>query len=286
MRNRTFNLFHAISVFLIFGMLYIKTFFTKHWVRKNIGSITLFLDLNNRHEKNYFEETLPVIDDFILPNFLTEKDNVLDLGANIGYESVRYLQYANRVYAFEPIPWLYSRLKAIEFQSEKFSAFPWAIIDVSRNIDIFISKSHNQGHSTKNVFLANFSSIYGEKIKKIEVKGIAIDDWNITEKIDFVKIDIEGSEMDFFKGGKQFLSKNNPIIQIEIYDFIFQNVISESSSYYSHIKRCIVEDKNKKLILVNISDIEKYKENDFIINPPTYILFNDVHLPLLNAFFN
>lgn len=60
----------------------------------------------------------------------------------------------------------------------------------------------------------SFSSIYGKGIKAVEVDTI---DNIVKEKIDFIKLDIEGAEQNAIKGAKESIKKYKPILAICIY---------------------------------------------------------------------
>jgi len=47
------------------------------------------------------------------------------------------------------------------------------------------------------------------------IEFIKLDDMNITNKVDFIKIDTEGSELFVLEGSKQLICKNKPLIQVE-----------------------------------------------------------------------
>jgi FkbM family methyltransferase len=59
-----------------------------------------------------------------------------------------------------------------------------------------------------------------ESTNKLEVKTISIDDWmkkNNIQKIDFIKMDIEGAEINALLGAKETLKKYKPKLAISIY---------------------------------------------------------------------
>ena len=66
---------------MIFGNIYKK---------KKIGNYTILLDLKNPHELDYFNDK-EIIDEYIISNLIEKDYNIVDLGANVGYETVLYL---------------------------------------------------------------------------------------------------------------------------------------------------------------------------------------------------
>jgi FkbM family methyltransferase len=60
----------------------------------------------------------------------------------------------------------------------------------------------------------SFSSMYGSGTQSIEVDTL---DNLIDEKVDYIKLDIEGAEQDAIKGAKKLIKRDKPILAICIY---------------------------------------------------------------------
>ena len=58
--------------------------------KKKIGNYKLLLNLKHRHEEQYFND-YPVIDTYIINEIIEDNYNIVDLGANVGYETALYL---------------------------------------------------------------------------------------------------------------------------------------------------------------------------------------------------
>lgn len=69
-----------------------------------------------------------------------------------------------------------------------------------------------------------------------------------------------------------------------MYPFIEKNIIEASSPLLKNIKRVAV-DKDYKLKLLDCNDETINYDNYNLIDPPTYLLFNDDHLDKLKKFF-
>jgi len=139
---------------------------------------------------------------------IKEGDTVLDIGANIGYYTLifaRLVGKSGKVFAFEPDP-------------ENFSILERNIkINNYKNVTLVKSAVSNFSGKTK-LFLsddAKLHSLYknNENGKAIEIKTIKLDDFfkDYKNGINFIKIDIEGSEMPAFEGMSQIIRKNNNI---------------------------------------------------------------------------
>jgi len=148
----------------------------------------------------------------ILKEHLQKNHNCIDIGSHQGEILQLMLQFApdGNHYAFEPIPHLYNRLKN-KF-GNKANVYPYALSD--------------ENGTTKFQFVKNAPAYSGIKkrryditnpdIEVIEVEIKKLDDVvSVSDRIDFVKIDVEGNEMAVFKGARETLKRNKPIVLFE-----------------------------------------------------------------------
>ena len=257
---------------MIFGNIYKK---------KKIGNYTILLDLKNPHELDYFNDK-EIIDDYIISNLIEKDYNIVDLGANVGYETVLYLNKTEgKVYSFEPFKIVYKQLKYIKKQAKNLFIYNIAIADENKKGILVLSDTHNQGNTTNDDYLKHFDFIF-IKNRKQKIIMRTLDYFNLKE-ISFLKIDVEGAEHLVFKGAEEFFRNNNPIVQIEIYPFMEENIFDASKSMLKNIKRVAIDNKGNLRLLDKDQPIDnsKYK----LSSPPTYLLFNDDHLKKLSLYF-
>lgn len=87
--------------------------------KKKIGSYKLRFNLKYRHEEQYFNDH-PVIDTYIINEIIEDNYNIVDLGANVGYETALYLNKTKgQVHSFEPFKTVYKQLKYLKKTSSK-----------------------------------------------------------------------------------------------------------------------------------------------------------------------
>jgi FkbM family methyltransferase len=148
-----------------------------------------------------------------IKKLVKKKEKFLDIGANIGNHSIFFSKIFKKVYSFEPHPKIYPILKY-------------------NTKDIKNIKTYNFGLSDKkkNVLMTDGDHLGGSSIKKIGKRKVRIDKLdNIFKykKIDFIKIDVEGHELEVLKGGQKLLNYNSVILNIEfnIKDFNPKNKI-------------------------------------------------------------
>jgi FkbM family methyltransferase len=135
-----------------------------------------------------------------------DKKIFIDIGANIGNHSLYFKDSFKEIYSFEPHPKTYKLLK---FNTEDFSnikIFNFGLSDEKKIIKVSFEATQNVG---------------GESFKKDQKQGQEVfferfdDLYNFENSISFIKIDVEGNELDVLKSMKKNLKNNSPIISLE-----------------------------------------------------------------------
>lgn len=147
--------------------------------------------------------------DLVMPN---PGDTVLDYGAYTGDNSVEFAQDVGKngkVYAFEPSPRTYKELQ------DNIAVF--GMSDIIMPVMAGVSRvSGWQSFETGDNPVASHLSCNGD----ISVECKSIDDFVVEaqiKKVDFIKMDIEGAELDALLGGKHTIEVYNPQMAICIY---------------------------------------------------------------------
>jgi FkbM family methyltransferase len=163
---------------------------------------------------NSFEpSTIKCIGKLVKPD-----DIIIDIGANIGYLSLNFaahLDSSGIVYSFEPERKNYNSLIENISLNKGLNIKPIkkALSNFDGKIKLYISKDNNQG---------SHSTIYNDQILSEnyeEIEALKLDDFIKNErllKIDFVKIDVEGAEVEVLEGMSSTMQNFKPIILIEM----------------------------------------------------------------------
>ena len=204
----------------------------------------------------------------------TVKDNVfsgnivVDLGANIGYFTcllAKIVGEGGKVFAFEPDP---RNLKLLrrniqENDYKNVIIADKAVSDVNGSCTLY---------SSQKKFGAN--RIFESKKKQthdfipIKSETICLDDYfekqNLLKKIDFIKIDVEGSEFRAFNGMKKILGLNN---NLKIFTEIAPSLLEDAGSSGKQVLDFLQEHK---FINFFISDnrkntLSKITKNELLI---------------------
>lgn len=127
---------------------------------------------------------------------------IFDVGANVGKWSVEARKHlTGSVYAFEPMPDVFSKLKENVSDKAEIKIFNFALSDKVGSL------SFNY-YPNQNLFSSIYAHSMGGESKEVVVKCIDGDSFcneNAIEEIDFLKVDAEGSEHLIFKGFSQML---------------------------------------------------------------------------------
>jgi FkbM family methyltransferase len=145
----------------------------------------------------------------LLRRILKKGDTFVDIGANVGY----YTRIASKlvgeggtVYAFEPMPAAFRLLKMNCADLPNVLQFQIALSDKKQETTFYIQKA------------GNLSSLCPDPIAHpVHVSVSTLDDVLANcAKIDVIKIDVEGFELEVIQGGQKTLSTHKPILYFEL----------------------------------------------------------------------
>lgn len=197
---------------------------------------------------------------FLLSRLLKKGMTVIDIGANIGYYMLmieKHIGHQGRLILVEPSPENLPELK-INIEKNEFSNVVLHEIAIGNRSGIIGIKSGiNSGITDKS------HGRYQVKIKTL--------DSIVKEKVDFLKIDVEGFEGQVLEGAKEILRRYRPILFLEIhphilkrYEFSSKSIITFLKNYYEileiyMIKNCPNESLIERIIKKYIVEDEVYK---------------------------
>ena len=136
-------------------------------------------------------------------------DVVLDIGANIGYYTLIFAKLVGetgKVFAFEPDPINFSLLKKnIEINGYKnVVLIQKAVSDKSEKLKLFLSETNNGDHRIYN---------WDGSRKSVEIESIKLDEYfeDTKQRINFIKMDIQGAEYGAVSGMTNLLNQNKSV---------------------------------------------------------------------------
>lgn len=191
---------------------------------------------------------------------------VVDIGANIGYYSLllsKLVGRSGKVIAFEPDKTNVQTLKR-NIRTNKIKNIiveSLAVSDHTGTATLYVSDSHSGDHR---IYASS-----GEKRETQKIKTIRLDDYFKTaEKVNFIKIDVQGAEELVFKGMKRLLERNKKInILLEFWPEGLQETGSSPADFLKIIKQsgfqiAYADESSGKLIKTSFREcMEKCKRN-------------------------
>jgi FkbM family methyltransferase len=144
----------------------------------------------------------------------------IDIGSNIGYYVLlesRVVGDSGKVIAIEPSPKNFNYLRINLVQQKAFNVEPknFAIGDSNGEIEFLISDRSNYCRVATHGQM-EFDTI--EKIIKIQAKRLdSFLEENPLEKLDFIRMDVEGYESNIYEGMKNTVSIFRPMLLIEVH---------------------------------------------------------------------
>lgn len=191
-----------------------------------------------------------------------ENEIALDVGAAEGYFSYNLSKNFKYVHAFEPHPDHLKLLKPFRHKNIICHNIGLSNINENSKLKIPINKNDEVKHEASlRQSIDNF-----EDFKIISVECKRLDDYfleqNITDKIGFIKIDVEGFENEVIDGAKDIIKRDTPLILCEI-ELRHNNKCHQLFDYLASIgyKSYTLED-DENMVPFNISDIEHFQSAD------------------------
>lgn len=192
--------------------------------------------------------------------FLREGDTVLDIGANVGWFSLRAARRvgeSGRVIAFEPDPITCERMKE-NVRSNGLKNITIEHIGLGETSGCAMLERVNFRNSGMNRIV---QSVTCDSRDMVLVHLLRMDDYckdSHIDNISVIKIDVEGYEMKVLHGGEHTIYRHLPIIIIECNKTALsqQNESSESIYYWFHTHEYTLYDAETWQPYDNMSNVE------------------------------
>lgn len=164
----------------------------------------------------YFRGTCEEGTSQIMKKLLRKESIVLDVGANIGWYTTLAARYisAGECHSFEPVPFIFNELdQNCEINKVGRNVFlnQVALGKGRREVEMYTFDLLPHGHASLSSAVGAGES-HSHKAKMISLNDYMRD--NNINKIDLIKIDVEGAELDVLEGGGAIFELSNAPIWI------------------------------------------------------------------------
>lgn len=209
--------------------------FGKKWVMTEVmaGSRNMWLDLSDRYvSQACLYDNYELEESNFVRSHLKKGDHFIDIGANLGWFTLlasTIVGTSGQIHAFEPRSSTFEYLTRWIHDSKISEFVSLYNCGVSfENKEAFINSSINTDNPGGS-FVTTFKlegDIQSEPIKLVQLDRLDI------KKVNFIKIDVEGSELLALKGAQNLIKKNMPIIMSEINPEALASVSKCSANEY------------------------------------------------------
>ena len=171
----------------------------RYLIKRNVSLNSQILKI-----KFFFEYGIEDEAKFIHENY--NFNNTVDIGSNSGHFTNILSKISNNVYSFEPIDYLY-RAQKKNFKKKNIKVFNCALGNKTCKKVFYIAKNNDPESS----FLVKHKNS-----KKKIIKVFTGDSIIKRNQIDFIKIDVEGFELNVLNGLKKTIDRNRSLLLVEI----------------------------------------------------------------------
>ncbi len=154
-----------------------------------------------------------------LKNIIKPGYNCIDIGANMGYYSYflsKYSGQTGKIFAIEPVP-LFCKIwekNTSKSRQNNLTLLPFALGEKESQAEMGTPIINGILHHGMTKVITKSDSLYN-KTFTVEMKN-PDNLFSSIEKIDFIKIDVEGYESIVVENMKETINKHKPLIQSEL----------------------------------------------------------------------
>jgi len=146
---------------------------------------------------------------------------VLDIGAATGMYTSFWAQKAARVHSFEAVPDVYKQLEKVKERFENVVTYNKAVGKESGSATFYVDD--------KRLSNSGFTDLVDGI--PIEVDVVSVDDLDLKD-IGFIKIDVEGHELDVLNGAVNTIERDRPVCMVEVYPKFNQGPVAATFDWF------------------------------------------------------
>jgi len=202
------------------ALIYLTTFHLKNKKRlKSFDNYNLLLDVSEYTAWSYFYKNQENEEIFFIKKIINNGDNIIDIGANLGFYSILFASLSpnGKVFSFEPSTKNYKKLLENKELNQKYNILTYkiGISDKKGYQKLFLTINENLNEGGNFIGSNDLkNNLFSEDFEDIKVETLdEIIDKNINFKL--AKIDTEGNELKVLNGMKYILKNNLKYLLIE-----------------------------------------------------------------------
>jgi FkbM family methyltransferase len=169
----------------------------------------------------------------IIKKLVTKDDVCLDIGANVGFMTIQLAQLAKHVYAFEPSP---DNFKQLEENTKHLDNITISDLALSNTIGDDYLHICPKDNGMNRMYKSKWCE--GGKTLKVPVSMVDVIflSSRVIDKINFVKIDVEGLEFQVIEGMMLIIERDHPTIMMEWHPPTLEEAGTNPEEFYHFMK--------------------------------------------------
>ena len=169
--------------------------------------------------------------------YLNKFKNTLDIGAATGMYASHFAKHSKNVICFEAVPPVYEQLEKIKQSNANVITHNIAVSNHVGTNDFYVDDQRLSNSSFQNL-------VGGQKIT---VDTVTIDSLKLVD-VGFIKVDVEGVELDVLVGAADTIAEYKPTCMVEIYEkFNKYPVETTFEFFFNRGYRCFYNHKGQGL---------------------------------------
>ena len=182
-------------------------------------------------KQHFYKNNWAEIEQTIVPMFLNKTSDCIDIGANCGRYTALMSMFSRSVHAFEPNPECITLLKELCLPNAHI--YPHALSREAGASEYFMPIKNGVAVDTHGTLDRAALSTYSD-VNTFKVETATLDSLG-THAISFIKIDVEGHEMDVLYGGQTLIADQNPVVLVEAEERHRANAVQEVSAFFRNL---------------------------------------------------
>lgn len=178
----------------------------------------------------------------LVKKFIKSGTDSIDVGVYRGVYSYEMSKYSEKVHSFEPNPIIFKYInKNLKKFIKNIHLYNFALSNQNKTINLKIPIRNS--NSNKEIFEEYYemgkATIHNENnfenYENFEIQTKTIDELSFDNKISFIKIDVEGHELEVIEGAKNTIKKDKPILLVEIEKQYTKKEVAESINFINSL---------------------------------------------------
>ena len=178
----------------------------------------------------------------LVKKFIKSGTDSIDVGVYRGVYSYEMSKYSEKVHSFEPNPIIFKYInKNLKKFIKNIHLYNFALSNQNKTINLKIPIRNS--NSNKEIFEEYYemgkATIHNENnfenYENFEIQTKTIDELSFDNKISFIKIDVEGHELEVIEGAINTIKRDKPVLLVEIEKQYTKKEVAESINFINSL---------------------------------------------------